>query len=186
MLVGDALIVSAFEGLAIAGAKVPHRIAPLIAIVGRAAGAPHGLVAGQAWESEPRVRLDAYHRAKTGLDVRGGRDRAGRSQPDVIRHRGGRTGECLGAAYQVADDLLDAHVASELAGKPTQQDERTPATQRRRRARHGGGRVALLRRLVGQAAAAVPDCKGRGGPARVGGRDGRAPRPAEHGGQTAA
>lgn len=158
VLVGDALIVAAFEGLALAGAKVPRRIAPLIAILGRAAGAPHGLVAGQAWESEPRVRLDAYHRAKTGsmfvAAATAGALAAGRDPAPWAR-----TGECLGAAYQVADDLLDAHVASEAAGKPTQQDERL---QRPNAVAELGtdGAVALLRQLVAEAAAAVPACQG--------------------------
>ncbi len=35
-------------------------------VIGRAVGMPAGIVAGQAWECEPRVSLAEYQRAKTG------------------------------------------------------------------------------------------------------------------------
>ncbi|MEM9461621.1 MAG: polyprenyl synthetase family protein [Myxococcota bacterium] len=160
VLCGDALIVLAFETLARAGASVPSRLAPLLTILTRAAGTPWGLIAGQAWESEPSVPLERYHRDKTGslfvASAMAGALAAGRD-PAPWR----TMGECLGLAYQVADDLLDAHARPDLAGKPTQRDrtlERPSAV-----AEHGtAGAIDKLRGLVADAAASVPECNGAG------------------------
>jgi geranylgeranyl diphosphate synthase type II len=65
VLTGDALIVLAFETLARECLATPDRIAPLIGVIGRAVGMPHGIIAGQAWESEKSIDLKVYHRAKT-------------------------------------------------------------------------------------------------------------------------
>lgn len=164
ILTGNALVVLAFETLARAGAAAPARLAPLLAILARAAGTPWGLVAGQAWESEPTVPLDRYHRAKTSslfvASAMAGAVAAGRD-PEPWR----TMGERLGQAYQVADDLLDAHDHAESAGKPTQRDHalRRPSAV----AEHGTyGATEQLRAFVAEAAAAVPDCPGAG-PLRV-------------------
>ncbi|HJL15020.1 MAG TPA: polyprenyl synthetase family protein [Sandaracinaceae bacterium LLY-WYZ-13_1] len=158
VLVGDALIVLAFETLARAGAAAPARLAGLTGILATAAGTPHGLVAGQAWESEASASLEAYHRAKTAsmfvAATTAGALAAGR---DPAPWRG--VGERLGAAYQVADDLLDAHATPESAGKPTRRDAalaRPSAVD----ALGTDGAVARLRALVAEAAAAVPPCEG--------------------------
>ena len=66
LLTGDALIVLAFETLAVAGADAPDRLAGLVATLARRTGMPGGICAGQGWESEASVDLAAYHRAKTG------------------------------------------------------------------------------------------------------------------------
>jgi geranylgeranyl diphosphate synthase type II len=52
LLVGDGLIVLAFENLAWHTRRHPERLAPLTLIIGRAVGVGHGIVAGQAWECE--------------------------------------------------------------------------------------------------------------------------------------
>ncbi|MCU0681680.1 MAG: polyprenyl synthetase family protein [Polyangiaceae bacterium] len=160
VLVGDALIVLAFETLARAGASAPERGMPLVAALARAAGSPRGLVAGQAWEGEPSVQLEAYHQAKTcslfTAAVMSGALAAGRD-PAPWR----TMGERLGAAYQVADDLLDALGPPDEAGKPTRQD----ATFGRPNAvalLGVDGAVARLRELVAQAAESVPPCPGAG------------------------
>src|SRR5262245_44425529 len=57
VLTGDALIVLAFEQLARALVHAPERGAQLLGVLARAAGSPHGLVTGQAYESEPSVPL---------------------------------------------------------------------------------------------------------------------------------
>lgn len=158
VLVGDALIVAAFEGLARAAVVAPTRLATLLLTLTRAAGTPYGLVAGQAWESEPAVPLEPYHRAKTAAMFVGsamaGAVAAGRD-PEPWRSMG----ELLGEAYQVADDLLDVHAREETAGKPTRQDllrARPNAV-----AEHGTeGAISRLRSLVADAAAAVPPCPG--------------------------
>ena len=66
VLTGDALIVLAFDTIARASCVAPAQLGMLIMALARAAGSPHGLAAGQAWESERSIRLDQYHRAKTG------------------------------------------------------------------------------------------------------------------------
>ncbi len=160
VLTGDALIVLAFESLGAAGAAAPDRLAPLLTTIARAVGAPRGIVAGQAWESEPNVNVEAYHRAKTGsLFVAAamcGAISAGRDP------RPWRTmGECLGQAYQVADDLLDALALPEEAGKSTRRD----VTLARPSAVALGieNALELLTQQVEAAVAAVPDCPGAGG-----------------------
>ena len=52
LLAGDGLIVLAFETVALAAVADPLRAASLSLIVARAVGMPHGIVAGQGWESE--------------------------------------------------------------------------------------------------------------------------------------
>ena len=64
VLAGDALIVMAFQVLGAAASRSPLRLGPLVAIVAGGTGLPLGIVAGQAWECEPRVWCeDAARRA---------------------------------------------------------------------------------------------------------------------------
>ncbi|KAA5804139.1 polyprenyl synthetase family protein [Alkalicaulis satelles] len=157
ILAGDALIVLAFETVARAGAAAPERLPGLLSLIARAVGAPVGIAAGQAWESEPEVDVATYHRAKTGAlfvgAVMAGAVSAG-ADPAPWR----LMGEKIGEAYQVADDLLDAMGCAD-AGKPIGQDA---ALNRPSCARALGldGAVARLRTLVAEAATAVPDCAG--------------------------
>lgn len=157
LLAGDALIVMAFEKLALAGVAAPERLAPLIGAIARGVGAPSGIVAGQAWESEPSAPLDLYHQAKTGaLFVAATTSGAIAAGSDAAPWRA--LGEALGAAYQVADDLLDA-VQSAESGKPVGQDallHRPSAV-----AEHGiKGALKQLNAMVERAVDAVPDCEG--------------------------
>ncbi|MEM9189041.1 MAG: polyprenyl synthetase family protein [Myxococcota bacterium] len=158
VLTGDALIVQAFEVLAHAGISAPSQLPSLLATIARAAGARDGLVAGQAWESEPSIPLERYHRAKTGsLFVAAAMAGAQSSGQDPSQWR--TMGERLGSAYQVADDLFDAHATPD-SGKPTKQDAallRPSAVSTYGTA----GAVARLRELVGEAADSIPECKGR-------------------------
>ena len=157
LLVGDALIVMAFERLGVAAASDPHRIAPLIEAIARGVGAPAGIVAGQAWESEPVPQLEAYHQAKTGaLFV------AATTSGAIAAGADGRPwralGEVLGLAYQVADDLLDA-VEAGACDKPVGQDallSRPSAV-----AELGiQGALQRLNGLVQRAVESVPACDG--------------------------
>jgi geranylgeranyl diphosphate synthase type II len=121
VLTGDALIVAAFEVIASAGAAHPRRAAELVRLLAQASGSIRGLVAGQAWESEPTVAIDAYHRAKTGAlfeaaTVMGALAGGG----DPARWR--VFGDCLGRAYQAADDLRDLTANEAAVGKPTGRD----------------------------------------------------------------
>jgi geranylgeranyl diphosphate synthase type II len=159
VLAGDTLIVLAFETLARAAHLVPDRLGPLVSIVGRAVGAPAGLCAGQAWESEPAPPLREYQRAKTGAlfiaATAAGAAAAG-ADPAAWRALGDRLGE----AYQVADDLKDALEDAAAIGKPVGVDA---ALARPNAVTELGvdGAVARLKEFIGDALAAIPDCPRR-------------------------
>lgn len=158
VLTGDALIVAAFETIARECIETPDRIAPLIGVVGRAVGMPHGIIAGQAWESEPVIDMKVYHRAKTAsLFI--GATTAGAIAAGADPQAWYGLGEALGDAFQVADDLKDCAAGYDDTGKPCGQDAlngRPNAV-----AELGlGGAIAYLRELVGKAAASIPDCEG--------------------------
>ena len=70
------------------------------------------------------------------------------------------TGESLGDAYQIADDIRDVIGQVELIGKPVGQDAelgRPSAAQ----VLGLEGANAEFKRLIDQAAKSVPDCAGR-------------------------
>ena len=161
VLTGDALIVLAFDVLGSAAATRPERLAPLIRTLAQGVGMPSGIVAGQAWESEPVIDVAKYHQSKTGAlfvaATRMGAIAAGASPAPWSL-----LGEKLGAAYQAADDLMDA-VSSEGEGdKPIGQDARL---HRPNLVAELGVQGALhrLQDLVGEAVAAIPDCEGAQG-----------------------
>ena len=157
VLAGDALIVLAFQTLAVGAARSPA-LPKLITIVAQSVGMPGGIVAGQAWECEPRVPLTEYQRAKTGAlfvaatsagAVSAGSD-PGRWQELVDR---------LGEAYQVADDIRDVAVEEAVLGKPAGRDA---ALGRPSAAREFGlkGAIKRFEQFVEAAVAAIPDCAG--------------------------
>ena len=160
LLTGDALIVMAYQALARAGVKHPERLAGLLQTVCEGTGAPDGIVAGQAWECESRVDLGQYQRAKTGAlfvaSTCAGAQAAG------VDPAGWRAlGECLGEAYQVADDIRDVMLQADQLGKPAGQD-----------AHHGRpsaaadlgllGAIDHFRGLMTSAVDSLPDCPSRG------------------------
>jgi geranylgeranyl diphosphate synthase, type II len=156
VLAGDALIVLAFQTLAEAAGQSPQRLPALLKIVASGVGMPFGIVAGQAWESESRVSLVDYQRAKTGAlfvaSTCAGALSAG-ADPDAWRD----LGECLGEAYQVADDIRDVMGQADLLGKPVGQD----AQHARPNAIANlglGGAIAHFESLIQAAVDAVPDC----------------------------
>ena len=158
LLTGDAMIVMAFETLARAGAVHPARLAPLLSIIAKGVGAPYGIVAGQAWECETVAPIDAYHRAKTGalfVAATAGGAIASGADPEPWR----AVGEGIGAAYQVADDLLDVLGDSHESGKTSGRDA---ALARPSAVTSFGveGAVALLEEYLAQAATSIPDCPG--------------------------
>jgi geranylgeranyl diphosphate synthase type II len=158
VLTGDALIVLAFETLTRAAMSAPDRIAGLTVMLATAAGASRGIIGGQAWESEPTIPLDRYHRAKTGsLFVAAAMSGALACGRDPAPWR--TMGEALGQSYQVADDLLDALASPEESDKPIHQD----AMHSRPNAVSVlgvAGAVTKLRELVAEAAESVPECPG--------------------------
>lgn len=158
LLAGDALIVLAFQALAEVEGDTCSQLPRLLLTVSRAVGGPAGIVAGQAWECEPRVVLADYHRAKTGAlfvaAAEAGAIAAG-AEPSDWRSLGERIGE----AYQVADDLRDAVCSCEELGKPVGRDA---ALGRPSAATELGISRALRRmdELVDAAIAAIPPCPG--------------------------
>ena len=159
VLSGDALIVLSFQALA--EAAVPATLpllAPLLSLMGRRVGGPHGIVAGQAWECEPRVSLAAYHRAKTGsLFAACTEAGALAAAADPVPWRA--FGLCLGEAYQVADDVRDVVATTQALGKPAGRDAdlRRPSSASELGL---GGAIEYFDRLVERSIEAIPDCDG--------------------------
>jgi len=158
VLVGDALIVLAFETVALAASRNGFRCGPIVSLIARATGSPAGLAAGQAWEMEPGATAEQCRCAKTAAlfvaatmagAVAGGGD------PEAWRP----LGQKLGEAYQVADDLFDACGGEAAADKPLGQD-----------AAHGrptavselgvAGAAERLQELVSEAVRAIPPSAG--------------------------
>lgn len=162
VLAGDALIVMPFQVLVRAGAGVGAGVAEralrVMHTIGIGVGMPGGIVAGQAWECEPRVTLREYQRLKTGslfeaATVAGAQAAGG----DAEAWRA--LGAHLGEAYQVADDIRDVIADPEHLGKPIGQDV---ALGRPSVATEQGLDAAMrsFQRLVAGAVAAVPECRG--------------------------
>jgi geranylgeranyl diphosphate synthase, type II len=158
ILAGDALIVLAFETLARGAVKAPERLPGLISIVARAAGTPSGIVAGQAWESEPKPDLAAYHQAKTA-SLFAAATLCGAYAAGLAHAPWRRLGELLGEAYQVGDDLRDVVSSAAELGKPVGRDE---ALLRPSAARELGiaGAIGRLQDLVAAAVASIPEAPG--------------------------
>ena len=160
VLTGDALIVLSFQTLAVAVAArdTARLLSPLIVTLARRVGGPTGIVAGQAWECEPRVTLAAYHQAKTGslfaACTEAGALAAG-ADPGPWR----AFGLSLGEAYQVADDVRDVVATTQALGKPAGQDR---ALDRPSSASELGlgGAIEYFDRLVARAIDDIPACDG--------------------------
>ncbi|EXJ13269.1 polyprenyl synthetase family protein [Imhoffiella purpurea] len=156
VLAGDALIILAFEHLA--RSLESERLGPLLLTVSRSVGMPYGITAGQAWECEPSVSVEDYHRAKTGslfaAATAAGAQVAG-ADAEVWRVVGDRIGE----AYQVADDLRDVAASAQEVGKPVGRDA---LLNRPSAAGELGvdGAIERLRGLVKGAIDAIPPCPG--------------------------
>ena len=158
VLAGDLLIVLAFQTLAANATVSPQRLAPLIATIAAGVGMPSGIVAGQAWECEPRVALADYQRAKTGA-LFAAATMAGAQAAGAPAAPWRALGEWLGEAYQAADDIRDVAGDPRIMGKPIGRDV---ALLRPSTASELGldGAIAHFDRLVARAIAAVPVCKG--------------------------
>jgi geranylgeranyl diphosphate synthase type II len=157
VLAGDALIAGGFEVAARSFASDPARLGPAIALLASSIGASRGLIAGQAWESEPTVDVGAYHRAKTGalFEVAAAAGAlVGGLDPEAFRG----VGACFGEAYQVLDDIADATAVSASIGKPTGKD-----AEHARPSAVGqlglAGAIERARDLIERASSKVPACK---------------------------
>lgn len=158
VLTGDALIVLAFDTLARGAARRPSRLAALVGLVARAVGSPAGICAGQAWESEPTVALSDYQQAKTGA-LFAAATVAGATAAGEAALPWRLLGECLGEAYQVADDLRDVACRQEEIGKPAGRDV-TLGRPNAAALLGMGGAIERLRRLCRDAIEVIPDCPG--------------------------
>jgi geranylgeranyl diphosphate synthase type II len=161
LLVGDALIVAAFDALAVAvrSPRAAECLPSLSRTLAKGTGARGGICAGQAWESEDTVDVALYHRAKTGAlfvaATCGGAAACGMDPEPWAT-----LGNSIGEAYQVADDIQDAVCTSEQLGKPCQQDQHLgrPSAVRELGIQ---GAAQRLRELVEAGLDSVPDCPGR-------------------------
>lgn len=159
LLTGDALIVSAFALLGRPQLPGKQRLPALLRVVAEGVGAPCGIAAGQAWESEPVVDVSLYHRSKTGaLFIAATAAGAAAAGVDIEPWR--MLGAKIGEAYQVADDIQDATATPEELGKPCGVDA---ALERPSAVSELGleGSVKRLRALVDEGVEAVPPCAGR-------------------------
>jgi geranylgeranyl diphosphate synthase type II len=121
VLAGDALIVLALQVVTQERAATAAQRLEIIGLLAAAAGMPHGIAAGQAWECESRAPLSRYHRAKTGAMFAVAMA-AGAVASDADPAPWREAGECLGEAYQIADDLDDVHGHADRLGKPANRD----------------------------------------------------------------
>ncbi|MBZ4022336.1 geranylgeranyl pyrophosphate synthase [Rhodobacter sp. TJ_12] len=158
VLAGDSLLIRGFEVLAAVGPECPDRSLKLISKLGQLSGACGGICAGQAWESEDKVDLAAYHQSKTGAlfiaATQMGAIAAG-AEPEPWFDLGMR----IGSAFQIADDLKDALVPAEVMGKPAGQDsthQRPTAVQTMGIA----GATKHLQDILAGAIASIPSCPG--------------------------
>ncbi len=155
VLAGDALIVLAFEAAA-------ETVAPgqTVGILARAAGSPHGLVAGQAWESEGAdIPLGVYQRAKTASLFAAAAELGAMAAGGEALEGWRLVGTRLGAAYQVADDIRDVLMPEAMLGKPSGRDRLLGRPNALNRDGFDGAR-RRLEALVSEAAAAIPPCRG--------------------------
>lgn len=157
VLVGDALIVLAFDVLGRALEARPDLGSRPIVVLAQATGAFGGLVGGQAWELESQVDVTAYHRAKTAALFEAsaalGAAVAGADPAPFAA-----LGRALGMTYQLADDVCDRIGSTVELGKEPGRD----AALGRPTGASGdlGVAEARLRFAMKRTLAAVPSCPG--------------------------
>ncbi len=138
ILVGDALLT---EGLLVLarypeGSEWVNRRAEVVALVAEAVGSrgmvggqmedleATGHVAGDGVSDDPSERLDLIHRHKTGCLLRASVEAGAVWAGLPVDQRTGfvRYGECLGLAFQIADDVLDSTATAAELGKSPGKD----------------------------------------------------------------
>ncbi len=149
VLAGDALLTRAFELMAETPARLARRALRIVRLLGQATGSRDGIIGGQSLEQSglspalparpapadgpdewrlagplgfaPDI-LDRYHAMKTAalfrLAAEAGAVAAGATDAPAW----GEVGQCLGLAYQLADDLCDTCGSEAAAGKPVRRD----------------------------------------------------------------
>lgn len=165
VLTGDSLIIAAFDLIAGAADADALRALRLSRRLAYHTGMPNGICAGQGWESEAKVDLRAYHRAKTGALFMAATTMgalAAGYDPDPWEELGDRIGE----AFQVADDLRDALYDEAALGKPAGQDA-THARPSAVEAMGVQGAIRHLQDILSGAIASIPSCPGEGALAQL-------------------
>ncbi|MEW6130260.1 MAG: polyprenyl synthetase family protein [Acidobacteriota bacterium] len=131
ILAGDALLTQAFRTLAAdAVNRDAEKQVRVIREIANAAGTIEALIGGQVVDIESEGKavdaatLEYIHRSKTGAMIRVcclvGGIIAGANDDEmqkIIRY-----GECIGLAFQIADDILDVTQTSEQLGKTAGKD----------------------------------------------------------------
>ena len=133
ILAGDALQTLAFGTIAQDETLDALTRVRLISELSRAAGTPHGMVAGQALDIEAEARevtedeLEQIHRLKTGAliicAVRSGAIIAGANDREIDVVTSYATN--LGLLFQITDDLLDVTATQKELGKTPGKDARS-------------------------------------------------------------
>jgi geranylgeranyl diphosphate synthase type II len=128
ILAGDALLTLAFE--TVAGRTRDPRIAAELSYRIAAAAGIGGMVGGQVVDIDQdapatKKMMEYVHSHKTAalieVSVAAGAV-AGRAKPAGVRALS-QYGHCIGMAFQISDDVLDATSTPEELGKATQKDE---------------------------------------------------------------
>lgn len=130
VLAGDGLLAEAFRVMAAHHGSVPvERRVEVLCDIATATGA-RGMVGGQVIDLESENKritveeLEHLHQLKTGAllvaSVVSGVKLAGGSREQV--GAASTYGECVGLAFQIADDLLDIEGTTEQLGKPVGSD----------------------------------------------------------------
>lgn len=132
ILAGDALQTLAFQTIAEESLLSAEKRVLLVSELGRAAGTPGGMVAGQARDLEAESRavtsgeLEQIHRLKTAALIiaaaRCGAIIAEATDPEL--EAVGRYAAQLGLLFQITDDLLDITATVETLGKTPGKDAR--------------------------------------------------------------
>jgi geranylgeranyl diphosphate synthase type II len=169
ILAGDALLTAAFALIA-ENARVPHvtqgQVVDVISDVARACG-PTGMVGGQAIDIEGTgvnlgvEQIETMDKLKTAaliaVSTRSGAVLAGASESDKDRMT--RYGQCLGTAFQISDDVLDAVGDESKMGKRLRKDEESQKNslvralgidEARARAKHYAGEAKRTLEPLGQ------------------------------------
>ena len=158
VLTGDSLIVLGFEVLGRSASHDGDRAMRLILSLAQRTGMPHGICAGQGWESEPQIDLAAYHRSKTAAlfiaATEMGAIAAGHD-PEAWHDLGALVGE----AFQLADDLRVDLLDEASLGKPAGQDDRHGRPSAVAEWGVAGAMERLSDTLAG-AIASIPSCPG--------------------------
>lgn len=134
VLAGDALLSRAFEVLAETPSRLARRALRIVGLLGQATGSREGIIGGQSLEQGSSQGallnqellspdgLGRYHAMKTAALFRLAAEAGATAAGATDAASWAEVGQCLGLAYQIADDLCDAYGSTKTAGKPVRRD----------------------------------------------------------------